>query len=147
LFTSHVVYYHGWGCCEKQMKTYLRLRVQTIIGAFVFTLATLSCGVQAAIPTSEPAPNVMVQLPKPTRQPTATEASTTTVKTLGTVNVRVCPSTSCEAIDQTQEGQILTVGEKITNECPDCNNWYPVQWVKKDGSKVGAWICADWMTR
>jgi hypothetical protein len=117
-----------------------------LIWISLFTLTALSCGIQTARPTSEPVSNAVIVY-KPTPQPTTTETSQTTVKTLGTVNVRICPSTSCEAIDQTQDGQVLEVGAMITNGVIDCNRWYPVQWTKKDGTKIGAFVCAGWMNK
>ena len=65
-----------------------------------------------------------------------------TVQTLGKLNVRECPSTSCAVVGVLEADVYIRVGALVTNEIVDCSRWYPLEWRGKR-----AWVCADYVTR
>jgi len=126
------------------------------ISMVILALVSIGCGMQTALPTSEP---VAVIRYEPTPQPTATEShieinfdcgvapdfsQPVTVTTLGSLNVRKCPSTSSEVLGVLDAGAEIEAGAKITTTGTgyNCNRWRPLVW----RGEV-AWACSDWLSK
>ncbi len=102
----------------------------------------LACG------TLPPTVNKLEYIDTPTQEPDHVDDMMTNipdhvmVKTLGKLNVRECPSTSCAVVGVLEADVYIRVGAMVTNEIVDCNRWYPLEWRGKR-----AWVCADWVSK
>lgn len=112
-----------------------------IWAVIILILTQCACGAVSTLPI-QPTPVDTVQAAQSVRVlPTLTPFVPVmdTVTTLGTLNVRACPSTQCAVIGWYEEGAEVTVGKIITNDDWNCWKWYPVQWRTQT-----AYICAEW---
>jgi len=105
-------------------------------------IASLACGQAVEVPANTLPAKVSVQptMLTDTPVPTLTAFIPTVLQvvvTADTLNVREYPATSAEVLEVLPRGTILTVGAMITNDCGDCQTWYPIQ--------SGGWVCADFV--
>lgn len=127
-----------------------------VILIVILALISLSCGVQTALPTSEPVSNALVKSVN-TPQPTATEvrvefADQCGVKpdfsapvfthTLGKLNIRECPSTSSPVVGILEAGTEIEAGAVIETSGTgyNCNRWRPIAYEGK-----ARYVCAEWL--
>lgn len=127
----------------------------------VVVLVSLACGMQAALPTSEP-----VSIPyevtetKELRRTSANFGEHTEVelhcgptitpdfssvklgRTTGQLNVRQCPSTSSAILGVLETGTSVEIGAEVLSQDTGyrCPRWYPIVWQGQDG-----WICSGWV--
>ena len=117
--------------------------MKTKLSFLALVLLSLACG-QATLP-QEPINTLPAKVSiqptvfTPIAQPTE---AVLTVTTLGKVNVRSCPATSCEVIGVVEAGAVIEVGAEVQNEVIDCPRWYPVVYNGR-----GAFVCAEWFTK
>jgi hypothetical protein len=100
------------------------------------SLASLACGYSAAIPTAAPTVRVTAYA-EPTAPPVIfTEREHgQLVRTLGKLNVRACPSTSCAVLYVLDMGAAVYVDDAVQGD--GCQLWYPL--ADNEG-----FICKDW---
>ena len=120
----------------------LKGKYKLLLFTFSLLAVSLACGTQTTLPTqtiNTKVPTVAVKAVVKTPPPTATEIE---VWTLGQVNLRDCPSTSCTVLKVIPAYAVVQAGAIIENKVVDCNRWRPVIY---DG--VSGFVCAGWLSK
>ena len=112
----------------------------------VFCILSISCGIQSQISASTAQPTIPSQASRLSATAPHHIPETVTMITIGQLNVRACPSTACEVMDEglavlDAGAEVEIIGGMITDDTViDCNRWYKIVWRGDDG-----YVCAGWL--
>jgi hypothetical protein len=104
----------------------------------LMVLVLSACGVSTTPPTVDTSPAVVPTVATVTDVPPLTPFLVTIRQvrvTADKLTIRPEPST-VGVINYLHAGDIVVVGILVTNDNPDCSEWYPLQ-------SPNGWICAD----